>query len=174
MKKQQLDHLLGAAGKVTGETQFLVIGSQSVHGKYPHLVDEMVASADADLVARTKIDRTEWLNAIGHDSPFHEEFGYYADPCDEGTATLPAGWKARLVTLPGTGGVRGFCLDPHDLVIAKYVAARDKDRVFNRELLRRALVDRERLFALLDGTPVTVEIRARIRAEITRDSAQGR
>jgi len=176
MKKQQLDHLLGAAGKITGETQFLVIGSQSLHGKYPHLVREMVASADADLVPRTAIDRTEWLNAIGQDSPFHEEFGYYADPCDEGTATLPAGWKARLVSLPpgDTGGVRSFCLDPHDLVIAKYVAARDKDRVFNRELLRRGLVDRERLFALLDVTPVAVEIRARIRAEITRDSAQER
>lgn len=54
-------------------------------------------------------DVTEWLSAIGQDSPFHEEFGYYADPVEEGTATLPAGWKGRLVNLaPGhTDGVRG-------------------------------------------------------------------
>lgn len=174
MKKHQLDHLLRVVGRITGETQFLVIGSQSLHGKYPDLADEIVASAEADLIARTRVDRTEWLNAIGQDSPFHSEFGYYADPCDEDTATLPAGWKARLCNLPAgdTGGVKGFCLDPHDLVIAKYVAAREKDRAFNRELLRRGLVTRERVLALVDVTPVEVQVRARIRADIMQDSAR--
>ena len=31
MKKQQLDHVLRAAGRITGERQFVIIGSQSLH-----------------------------------------------------------------------------------------------------------------------------------------------
>jgi hypothetical protein len=42
-----------------------------------------------------------------------------------------------------TAGVSGLCLDPHDLAIAKYVARREKDIVFNRELATRGVVERE-------------------------------
>jgi hypothetical protein len=173
MKKHQLDHLLRAAGHITGERQFVIIGSQSLHGKHPDLADEILASAEADLIAKGSAARTEWLNVIGQDSPFHEEFGYYADPVEEATATLPAGWKGRLVNLaPGdTDGVKGLCLDPHDLAITKYVAAREKDRVFNRELARRGLVSRERLLELLEVTAVAEGVRARIRALVARDFA---
>ena len=173
MKKRQLDHVLRAAGRITGEKQFVIIGSQSLHGKYPDLADEIVASAEADLIAKGKAGRTEWLNAIGQDSPFHQEFGYYADPVEEGTAILPAGWKSRLVNLaPGeTEGVQGLCLDPHDLAIAKYVARREKDLAFNRELVNRGIVDRERLVALLKKTPVERVVREQILAAIERDFA---
>jgi hypothetical protein len=170
MKKQQLDHVLRAAGR-TGEKQFVIIGSQSLHGKYPDLPDDIVLSAEVDLIASKARDRTEWLNAIGVHSPFHESFGYYADPVDEKTATLPKGWKGRLINLPAgdTEGVRGLCLDPHDLAIAKYVARREKDMAFNRELARRAIVTREKLLSLLKQTPVGDEVRERISADIERD-----
>jgi hypothetical protein len=170
MKKHQLDHLLRAAGRITGVKQFVIIGSQSLHGKHPDLPDEIVQSAEADLIARGMIERTEWLNAIGQDSPFHEEFGFYADPVEERTATLPSGWKGRLVNLaPGdTEGVQGLCLEPHDLVIAKYVARREKDLVFNQELARRGIVTQSRLLELLENTPVSQGMRERIRADIAR------
>jgi len=171
MKKHQLDHVLRAAGRITGQKQFIIIGSQSLHGKYPDLPDALVQSAEVDLIAKGEAARTEWLNAIGQDSPFHEEFGYYADPVEEGTATLPAGWKGRLVNLaPGdTDGVRGLCLDPHDLAIAKYVARRDKDLAFNRELAQRGIVMRERLLQLLAKTPVDESVRRRIRGDIANN-----
>lgn len=171
MKKQQLDHVLRAAGRVSGQRQFVIIGSQSLHGTYPDLPDSIVRSAEVDLIASRNPDRTEWLNAIGVHSPFHESFGYYADPVDEATATLPRGWKARLVRLPpgDTEGVQGLCLDPHDLAIAKYVARREKDLAFNRELARRAIVVRDQLLALVDKTPVSDEVRERIRRDIERD-----
>jgi hypothetical protein len=171
MKKQQLDHVLRAAGRITGEKQFVIIGSQSLHGKYPDLPDDIVLSAEVDLIASKAPDRTEWLNAIGVHSPFHESFGYYADPVDEKTAVLPKGWKGRLVNLPGgnTDGVRGLCLDPHDLAIAKYVARREKDMAFNRELARRGIIQRERLLSLLKQTAVSDEVRTRIRTDIERD-----
>lgn len=128
-------------------------------------------SAEVDLIAKGNVERTEWLNVIGRDSPFHEEFGYYADPVDETTAMLPRGWKARLVNLPpgDTDGCAVKGLDPHDLAIAKYVARRDKDIAFTRELARRGVVDAERLLALLDKTPVAEDVRQRIRAHIAAD-----
>jgi hypothetical protein len=173
MKKQQLDHVLRAAGRLTGEKRFLIIGSQSLHGKHPDLPDDIARSAEVDLIATGDIGRTEWLNAIGQDSPFHETFGYYADPVDETTATLPTGWKSRLTALPpgDTEGVKGLCLDPHDLAIAKYVARREKDLVFTAELARRGIVDRSRLLELLNETPVEEEVRQRIRKDIERDCA---
>jgi hypothetical protein len=171
MKKHQLDHVLRAAGRITGEKQFVIIGSQSLHGRYPDVPDDIVQSAEVDLIAKGNVGRTEWLNAIGQNSPFHEEFGYYADPVDERTATLPAGWKGRLVNLaPGdTEGVQGLCLDPHDLAIAKYVARREKDVAFNRALARRKMVKRKRLLELLERTAVTETVRTRIRADIAHD-----
>jgi len=171
MKKQQVDHVLRAAGRITGERQFIIIGSQSLHGKYPDIADEILTSFEVDLVASKNADRTEWLNVIGVDSPFHESFGYYADPVDLNTATLPKGWKGRLVNLPPgeTEGVRGLCLEPHDLAIAKYAAAREKDLIFTRELARRGIVSEERLFTLLDQTQIDQQLRSRIRDQITRD-----
>src|SRR6266513_2271962 len=178
MKKQQVDHVLRAAGRTTGEKQFIIIGSQSLHGKYPDIADEILTSFEVDLVASKNADRTEWLNAIGVDSPFHESFGYYADPVDLNTATLPKGWKERLVTLPPgeTEGVRGLCLEPHDLAIAKYAAAREKDLIFTRELARRGIVSEERLFTLRDQ--ITRDFHARTRdsskrSELERDSGKG-
>jgi hypothetical protein len=171
MKKWQVDHVLRSAGRITGEKRFVIIGSQSLHGKFPDLADEIVRSAEVDLIASRHVARTDWLNAIGQDSTFHEEFGYYADPVDEMTATLPNGWRSRLVTLPpgDTDGVSALCLDPHDLAIAKYVAGRDKDRVFNRELAARAITSRERLLELLALTTVDEAARARIEAAIELD-----
>jgi hypothetical protein len=111
MKKRDIDHVLRAAGRITGETQFVIVGSQALHGKYPDLPDAICVSAEVDLIARNLRSRTEWLNAIGADSPFHEEFGYYADPVDESIAIFqglgePAGEPAagrhgrRAGTLP--------------------------------------------------------------------------
>jgi hypothetical protein len=95
----------------------------------------------------------------------------YADPVDHKTATLPKGWKRRLVNLPAgdTEGVRGLCLDPHDLAIAKYVARRDKDIIFTRELAKRGIISHDHLLELLDQTQVSKETRDRIRVYIAGD-----
>jgi hypothetical protein len=171
MKKQQLDHVLRAAGRITGEKQFVIIGSQSLHGKYPDLPDAILLSAEVDLIASRRPEQTELLNEIGVASPFHQSFGYYADPVDAATAVLPRGWKGRLVNLPpgDTDGVKGLCLEPHDLAIAKYVARREKDIVFTRELARRGLVKRETLLERLAQTQVSETVRARILDDISMD-----
>ena len=171
MKKQQVDHVLRAAGELTGEKQFVIIGSQSLHGKYPDLPDDILRSFEVDLIAKNTPNRTEWLNFLGQDSRFHETHGYYADPVDENTATLPKGWKGRLVNLPpgDTHGVSGLCLDPHDLAIAKYVARREKDIVFTRALAARGIVQQSQLIALLEKTAIDAKSRERIRRFIESD-----
>jgi hypothetical protein len=175
MKKQELDHVLRAAGRITQEKQFIIVGSQSLHGKYPDLADEIVRSAEVDLIAKNAPRKTDSLNVIGVFSNFHQQFGYYADPVDERTATLPKGWRGRLVNLPpgDTDGVLGLCLDPHDLAISKYVAGREKDIEFNRQLAARGLIDRDKLLQLLTVTPIDADQRERIAAAIAADFSDG-
>jgi hypothetical protein len=171
MKKRHVDHVLRAAGRITGERQFIIIGSQSLHAKFPDLADEIGVSVEVDLIAKAQPARGELLNAIGQDSQFHVTHGYYADPVDMNTAVLPKGWRGRLVNLPpgDTEGVAGLCLDPHDLAISKYVARREKDIEFTREMARRKLVDKERLLDLVRDTPVDDAAKRRLRSFIERD-----
>ena len=74
---------------------------------------------------------------------------YYAQGVDERTATLPRGWRERLVKInnPNTLGITGLCLDVHDLAISKYVAGREKDREFAHELAKQRIVRRDILIA---------------------------
>lgn len=173
MKKQQVDHVLRAAGRITGERSFVIVGSQALHGTHPDVADEIRRSAEVDLIAGAHVERTEWLNAIGQDSEFHETFGYYADPVDERTAVLPSGWQQRLVTLAAgeTDGVTARCLDPEDLAISKYVAGRPKDRAFTRELARRGITSRARVLERLEQTSISRELRDRLRLIIEADFA---
>ena len=173
MKKLQVDHVLRAAGGITGEKEFVIVGSQALHGAHPDLPDQIIRSAEVDLIAAERVDRTEWLNVIGQDSPFHETFGYYADPVDDRTAVLPKGWQQRLIALPpgDTGGVTALCLDPNDLAISKYVAGREKDRIFTRELAQRGITSRAALLDLLAQTPIAGDLADRLRSVIAADFA---
>jgi hypothetical protein len=134
-------------------------------------MDEIAFSAEVDLIAKGDRDRGELLNAIGQDSQFHETHGYYADPVDMKTAILPKGWEGRLVNLPpgDTEGVTALCLEPHDLAISKYVARREKDMAFTRELARHRLVERDKLLALVGVTPVPDVVKVRVKANIEQD-----
>jgi hypothetical protein len=171
MRKQQLDHVLHAAGRITGERLFIIIGSHALHGTHPDVADEILTSFEADLILDSGVDRTEWLNAIGVGSEFHESHGYYAVIVDIATVTLPNGWRSRLVDLPpgDTAGVRGLCLDPHDLAIAKYAAFRDEDLAFARELAHRGITAKRQLRRLLEETAVNQELRATIWRRIVAD-----
>jgi hypothetical protein len=60
MKKRQVDHVLRAAGRITGEKQFIIVGSQALHGGHPDLADSIVRSAEVDLLASRRIARNGW------------------------------------------------------------------------------------------------------------------
>lgn len=172
MKMAHLEHVLRAAGNIVGDNQFIIVGSQSLHGKYPDLADEFLLSFEVDLIAKNKPSRTEVLNTIGQDSEFHAMYGYYADPVDENTSRLPRGWKGRLVNLKtsdAANGVSGLCLDPHDLAVAKLYARRDKDVEFTRQMIRHGLLDRDKLEGLVKVTRLTAEELLRMMRSIDAD-----
>ncbi len=104
--------------------------------------------------------------AIGELSAFHEMYGYYAQGVSVSTATLPRGWRKRLVVLEtdSTAPGRGNCLEAHDCVISKLVAGREKDYAFAGALLRAGFVDHATLMdrlTMLDGVDALVIERVR-------------
>ena len=173
MKKSQLDHILRAAKDCTGESKFVIVGSQSLHGKGID-VDELLVSAEADLCIPGKGDKTAVLNSIGEGSRFHETYGYYADPVDETTAILPRKWKSRLVNLPSgdTNGAKGLCLEPHDMAVSKYIAGRDLELL--EGLVRLGVLEKDVILARLDETPIDESRKALARSRIERHFAEER
>ena len=60
--------------------------------------------------------------------------------CGRGLRIGEASKTLARMALGQHEGVKGLCLEPHDLAISKYAAGREKDLVFTRELARRGLV----------------------------------
>ena len=79
MRRCDLEHLIRAAGAVSGEGKLVIIGSQSVLGQFPDAPDALLRSAEADVFAEGNPLASDLIDgAIGEGSPFHELFGYYA------------------------------------------------------------------------------------------------
>jgi hypothetical protein len=152
VRRDQLEHLVRAAGAILDEQEVIIIGSQSILGSVTEtdLPPEATRSVEADIVPFDDADERKSTlldGTIGELSPFHETFGVYAHGVGERTARLPRGWRSRLVALrnENTRGVTGWCLERHDLVVAKLLAGRPHDMEFCRALLQAGIVDAETL-----------------------------
>ena len=110
-------------------------------------------------------------STIGEGSPFQRSFGYYAHGVDETSAILPEGWRDRLILVSGknTRFVRGWCLEVHDLAIAKYAAGREKDQAFTRALARHGMVCRKVLDRRLASPQLDSHIRNLVARRIEAD-----
>lgn len=171
MNRENLEHLIRAAGIISECKTIIVIGSQSILGKYPNAPDLVRQSMEADLIPVEHPERWNLIDGVlGELSPFHETFGYYADGVETNTATLPNDWQERLIEIenPNTNGIKGLCLEPHDMVISKLIAGREKDKVVAKALATAKLIDSEILYERLDATEVNKEIKEIIRAHIDR------
>ena len=177
MKRVDLEHVLRAASAITNEREFIVIGSQAILGQFPDAPAELLVSDEVDIYPRHRPDLADLIDgAIGELSFFHDEFGYYAQWVGPTTAVLPAGWEARLVavTNDNTRGAVGHCLELHDLLAAKYVAARDKDRRFCRDAARRGLAHEATLLDRIARLPVDDERKRVLETEVVADFAAAR
>jgi len=78
---------------------------------------------------------------------------------------LPEGWRDRLVKLdnPSTYPGRGLCLDPHDCVLSKMVAGRQKDYDFATALLKAALLEPKTLAERIELLGISESEKERIR-----------
>ena len=146
MTRRELEHIIGAAARIAEDDDIVVIGSQAILGQFPDAPPELSVSVEADVYPMNRPEHADLIDgSIGELSPFHDTFGYYAKGVGAETATLPDGWKERLVPVRSerTGGATGWCLEVHDLVIAKLFAGRDKDRRFVEAAARHGLVTRD-------------------------------
>ena len=170
MRREEFEHVIAAAANVIGEDEFVVIGSQAILGSYPDAPESMLRSMEADIYpARSPAHADEIDGALGDGSNFHRSFGYYAHGVGPETAKAPAGWRRRLVRVqvpPRRSSDRSpiaLCLEPHDLVLAKCVAGRDRDWEFAREALRARLVDPDELLRRVAWLPVSPDERTHVR-----------
>lgn len=171
MTRAQLEHLLRAAAIIADDDEIVVIGSQAILGQFPDAPAAMRVSMEADLFPLNHPERADVIDgSIGELSPFHESFGYYAQGVGEETARLPEGWKDRLVVIQNenTRGVKGLCLEVHDLLVAKVIAGRDKDLAFLREAAKHRMADPEVLLRRLETVQVEPAIRRQAYAGIER------
>ena len=174
MKRSELEHLIRAAGRIAGAREIVVIGSQAVLGQFPDSPAALLRSMEADLYPRSKPEAADKVDgAIGEGSRFHEQYGYYAQGVAPDTATLPRGWQRRLVRIENsnTDGYAGLCLEVHDLAISKYVAGREKDLEFTRELARHGMTEKKTLIKRLAATRLAAALARLVRGRIERDFA---
>jgi hypothetical protein len=171
VNRTQLEHIIRAAAAHAGAPEIIIIGSQSILGSFPGAPEELLVSLEADVFPKERpADSILIDGGIGELSIFHETFGYYAHGVDETTATLPEGWRDRLVRLENenTRGAIGWCLEPHDLAISKLVAGREKDLHFIAAMLRHALADAAILRERLSATPLDAARAEFCRARLLR------
>jgi hypothetical protein len=143
VKRHELEHVLRAAGAITGVSTWVIIGSQAILGAMADAPDELLVSQEVDLYAPESELASDLVDgSIGEKSPFHETFGYYGHGVGPETAVLPARWRDRAITIrtPSTGGVTGICPHPSDLAVSKLAAWREKDREFVRALVQHGIV----------------------------------
>lgn len=109
-------------------------------------------------------------STIGEGSPSKRSFGYYVHGIDETTAPLPHGWRDRLILVSGenTRFIRGWCLEVHDLAIAKYVAGREKDLDFTAVLVQHRMITHAVLWEQFASTTVVPEVRLILERRIQR------
>jgi hypothetical protein len=173
MNRAQLEHIIRAAATIADDDEIVIVGSQSVLGQYPQAPAELLFSMEADVYPRRHPERAELIDgSIGEGSPFHTTFGYYAQGVGPETAVLPAGWERRTIAIqtPATRGAKGIALEIHDLLVAKYAAAREKDRDFGRAAFRHGLARPEVVLERLRETAMKTEQRDLAAAMVRADS----
>ncbi len=173
MRRSDLEHLIRAAGAITGSKRMIVIGSQAILGQFPFGAPARATlSVEADLLPIDAPETADLLTGtIGELSAFHDSWGYFGDGVSIDTAVLPQDWQSRLIPIDNenTNGYVGLCLEVHDLLISKYVAGREKDREFCRAVAEAGLVSLQILRERLASTEVESQRRDLIFAWIDSD-----
>lgn len=177
MRRSELEHIIRAAGAIAGVKEIIILGSQSILGQFPFIGEKGIdsslkaqidvasnkfnpyrvlsVSVEADIMVPENEELADIIEGtIGELSHFHDTFGYYAQAVDSTTAKLPEKWMDRLVPIvnENTNGIKGLCLEIHDLMISKLFASREKDIEFFQAAVKLKIVDKDVLIERLDET----------------------
>ena len=171
MKLENFLHVIRAAAAITGETVFVVVGSQAVLAQFPHAPEALLLSQELDLYPKFRPDLADLIEgSIGADSMFHGAFGYHADGVAPETAKLPPDWETRALRVQNeaTGNAVAICPEIHDLIVAKLVAGRDKDIDWITTAVGAGLAEAKKVEALLDSVAVDVAVLGLAKARLHR------
>jgi len=172
MRREDLEHIIRASAVITDQYEFVVIGSQSILGQVPNPPEAFTASMEADIYPREAPELADKIDgAIGEGSPFHLQYGYYAEGVGPNTAVLPSDWMSRAhrIQNPNTDLKIGWCLDTADLFLAKAVANRPpKDKDFCCALLEHGYVKVAHVLELVALIPLDADQQKSLRARIRR------
>jgi hypothetical protein len=169
VQREDFEHVLAAAAAVTGEEEFVVIGSQAILGSVAEVPSTLLVSMEVDIYPRYAPEAAIQIDgSLGDGSPFHNSFGYYAHGVGPLTAKAPAGWQDRLVRreiprrVASETTAVAWCLEIHDLVLSKCAASRERDWIYATETLKAGLVDAKTLLTRATDLPIDVHERERV------------
>ena len=169
MQRHQLQHVIREIGRRFDLPEFYIVGSAAILAAIPDPpAGSLTATRDVDVIPpgddEQLADRISFV--LGEASDFDMEYGYYAQGVSLRTpAFAPADWQARA--LPVRVAVyTGWCMEPHDLVLSKLGAGRDKDLEFARDAATLGLVSRDELLARLESVTCTDDHRKQITARV--------
>ena len=92
MNRSQLEHIIRAASRISGDTEIIVIGSQAIHAQTERLPPIVFQSMEAYVYPRNHPERADEIDgAISELSDFHQTFGYYRRLAADGNSS---GWLA--------------------------------------------------------------------------------
>jgi hypothetical protein len=98
MRRDKVDHVLRAAGDVTGQSRFVLIGSAAIVAWRAIVPPEMAMSRDIDLFALDAADpegvADQLVGSLGQASQFGATYGYCCDGVGPETAILPSDWES--------------------------------------------------------------------------------
>lgn len=156
MRRDQLEHAIRTACQIIGRSEVIIVGSQAILGSVEESelpgaatmsmeIDILPIADDNDETARLA-DLIEGV--AGELSSFEQLHGFSIDGVDLSTAILPRAWRSRLVKVQnantaapsGEPVFTGWCLERHDLCVAKLCALREKDQNFVAALVTAGLV----------------------------------
>jgi hypothetical protein len=127
MRREQIRLALEEAARLGHHTEFVIAGSLSVLGLKEVPPEMMSMSIDIDFFPLNDPTHVQEIaDALGEDSAFHEQHGYYLDPISRHILVLPPGWRERLIMLE-FGGIHAYFLDVNDTAISKYVRSAEND-----------------------------------------------
>jgi len=167
MQRHQLQHVILEIGRRFHLRDFYIVGSAAILAVLPDPpAGSLTATRDVDVIPpgddEQLADRISFV--LGEASDFDIEHGYYAQGVSLRTpAFAPADWQGRALPVR-VAEYTGWCMEPHDLVLSKLGAGRDKDLEFARDAATLGLVCLDELLARLESVTCTDDHRKQITA----------
>ncbi len=169
MRRAQLQHIILEIGERFGLTEFYVIGSAAILAFLPDPPEgALVATRDVDVIPSAGDEKVadQISYVMGEASEFDMAHGYYAQGVTLSTPVYaPRNWQSRTIPVQ-VGRFCALCMEPHDLLISKLGAGREKDLEFARAAIDGGIVQRDELIGRLDDVAADPSVRRLIEDRI--------